>query len=133
MGCLWVRVEGGMPVGEGCCCSPRGALLCTEFSAFHSQISCGSTHSLLLTKSGGVYSWGTNAHGQLGQRGVIEVSCFRLIPTFSRRRAVTVVCGNEYSAALDDSGHLWAWGRADGGQVCAYLCVCMSVCVSSCM
>ena len=37
------------------------------------QISCGSFHSLLLTADGGVYSWGSNVHGQLGHPQVPEM------------------------------------------------------------
>lgn len=30
---------------------------------------------------------------------------------------VAVGAGGEFSAALDDGGHLWSWGAADRGQL----------------
>jgi len=36
-------------------------------------VSCGSFHSLLLTVSGSVYSWGSNIHGQLGHQHTAEL------------------------------------------------------------
>ena len=88
----------------------------SPFHAFIPQISSGSTHSLLMTKSGGVYSWGTNVHGQLGQQSVQEQAYFRKIPKL-RNKVTSIACGNEFSCALDITGQLWVWGRADSGQV----------------
>ena len=37
------------------------------------EVRCGSAHSVLLTKKGQVYVWGSNSRGQLGMSHVSEL------------------------------------------------------------
>jgi len=37
------------------------------------QVECGNSHTLLLSRLGNVYSWGSNKHGQCGQGSSIEI------------------------------------------------------------
>lgn len=43
------------------------ALVDVEAEVNFKQVSCGSRHSVALTECGVVYTWGWNAHGQLGR------------------------------------------------------------------
>jgi alpha-tubulin suppressor-like RCC1 family protein len=110
------RHSSSAPSGSGDFLLPI-ALPETDIIGEVAQICSGSTHSLLMTKLGGVYSWGTNAHGQLGQLNVQEQAYFRKISKFGKKKIVTIACGNEFSCALDESGQLWVWGRSDCGQL----------------
>jgi alpha-tubulin suppressor-like RCC1 family protein len=80
-----------------------------------SQIQAGRAHSLGLTSTGIVYSWGRNSTGELGD-GTIT----------SRRSPVTVVgginwskiaTGSYFNIALATSGVLYAWGSGGQGQL----------------
>ncbi|CAI8053290.1 Ultraviolet-B receptor UVR8 [Geodia barretti] len=81
------------------------------------QISCGSFHSLLLTADGGVYSWGSNVHGQLGHPQVPEMQNPSKVGQFDNRKIVAVGAGDEFSLAVDESFQPWGWGRAEHGQL----------------
>lgn len=82
-------------------------------------VSCGHHHSLALSKSGYVYSWGHNAFGQLG------IGCrdrFRNIPIRVRVIAEDILvskvaCGQNHSLILSTEGMVYAFGRNNFGQV----------------
>eukprot|EP00798_Chlamydomonas_sp_ICE-L_P014653 gene14653-20687_t len=59
------------------------------------RVAAGACHSLGLTKSGHVHSW-----GQLWPVGIVQVSC-----------------GENHSAALSIDGRVFTWGRGKYGQL----------------
>ena len=71
---------------------------------------CGFGHSIVLTQSGCVYSWGWNRDGQLGigdcdnrpspQRVVVQGDSM-----------VHVACGGGHSAIVSTAGELYTFGR----------------------
>ena len=85
------------------------------------ELSCGSWHSLALSEYGDVYSWGWNEHGQLGhstEANTPVVPLPKLISTAEDDlNFVSVGCGSRHSAAVTDSGSLYAWGWNGYGQV----------------
>ena len=80
------------------------------------DIQCGNVAALFLMDDGTVYSCGYNDYGQQGFPGAGEiVSKPTLIPALER--ITQVACGFGQCLALDEDGHVWAWGRNSNGQV----------------
>ncbi|XP_050097648.1 probable E3 ubiquitin-protein ligase HERC4 isoform X1 [Anopheles aquasalis] len=82
------------------------------------QACCGTAHSLALTNWGQVYSWGSNAVGQLGQetdttRQIVP----RLIRSIAAKQVVQIAAGHYHCLALTNSGELYAWGSNAYGQL----------------
>ena len=87
-----------------------------------SAVSAGRTHSLALTQSG-VWSWGANTQGQLGDGSAVPPSTSLeardrrqpyLIPStqpgMSDGSVFAIAAGGNHSLALFDDGRLLAWG-----------------------
>ena len=88
-----------------------------------SQVSGGDAFSLALGSDGALYSWGSNAKGQLGigSAGSKDNSALRDTPTRVTApqgvRFIAVSAGGLHSLALDSSGQAWAWGMDGSGQL----------------
>jgi len=87
------------------------------------QSACfGSTHALLLTRDGAVWSFGYNEAFQLGWPEALGSSVLRFGLQKPRRpldldgRAVGVAAGDSHSVILYDDGRLVAWGANSAGQ-----------------
>jgi hypothetical protein len=80
-----------------------------------SIITCGATHSLALTKSGRVFSWGNNKFGQLGFNDCDMYNKPRLIDL--SEQITKICCGENHSLLLSKAGKLYSFGRNDCGQV----------------
>ena len=78
-------------------------------------VSAGHYHSLALTTDGGVWAWGDNYWGQLGD-GTLWTSG-RRTPYQVMSGAKAVAAGGWHSLALKTDGTLWAWGRNSWGQI----------------
>jgi alpha-tubulin suppressor-like RCC1 family protein len=81
------------------------------------DISAGAFHSLAVTRSGAVYSWGANTNGQLGT-GTTQPSpsAVRLVALPDRDSVVAVAGAGFHSLALTRSGRVYAWGDNRIGQ-----------------
>ena len=73
------------------------------------SVACGYTHTLAVTKTGDVWSWGSGSNGCLG----LPDHNTRLVPTrVSHKGTVTtVVAGVENSAVITNKGLVHTWGR----------------------
>jgi alpha-tubulin suppressor-like RCC1 family protein len=84
------------------------------------DISCGVSHSLVLTNCGDVYTWGRNDWGQIGN-SIGYCNRDQLIPIkvngFNNERVVMISCGWYYSMALTECGNVYSWGYNDCGQL----------------
>ncbi len=76
------------------------------------SIAVGQDHVLALTRQGGVYAWGRNHHGQLGDGTTVDRAAPVLVPVPD---AAQVAAGNACSAVLTASGAALIWGRAAPG------------------
>ncbi|MGO8672144.1 MAG: choice-of-anchor tandem repeat GloVer-containing protein, partial [Capsulimonadaceae bacterium] len=80
-----------------------------------------SYHNLALDSSGHVWAWGDNTYGELGINSTapssfpVEVEGPSGVGYLSSITAIAA--GDLYSLALDSSGHVWAWGDNDYGQL----------------
>ena len=67
---------------------------------FVSQITCGWSHSVALTSTGRVYTWGNGDHGKLGHGSGRKVSVPNIVEKLKDHRVIRVASYNEHTAAL---------------------------------
>ena len=79
------------------------------------RISAGAWHSLLLGSDGGVWAWGDNTHGQLGDGTTLSRSTPARVPGLTG--VVAVAAGDHFSLALRSDGTVRAWGDNGAGQL----------------
>ncbi|XP_055530268.1 probable E3 ubiquitin-protein ligase HERC4 isoform X2 [Wyeomyia smithii] len=82
------------------------------------QVRSGSAHSLALTNWGQLFSWGSNAVGQLGHDS--DQSSFstpRMVKSIATKTIVQIAAGQMHCLALTNSGELYAWGANGYGQL----------------
>lgn len=80
------------------------------------DIACGNVAALFLMKDGSVYTCGANNYGQQGQGN--NVSVVKLPVMIPGLEHITkIACGFGQCLALDEDGHVWAWGRNSNGQI----------------
>eukprot|EP01138_Halocafeteria_seosinensis_P004648 gb/GECG01004754.1/.p1 GENE.gb/GECG01004754.1/~~gb/GECG01004754.1/.p1 ORF type:complete len:1565 (+),score=234.06 gb/GECG01004754.1/:1-4695(+) len=94
------------------------------------QIAAGNHHSVALTDTGGVYTWGRNYSGELGlshpgkdAQQTEKDSLFgcRIGPQFVQGlrdiQVRKVCCGGRHTVALTSEGDVYCWGESTSGQV----------------
>ncbi|XP_037538558.1 probable E3 ubiquitin-protein ligase HERC4 [Nematolebias whitei] len=82
------------------------------------QVSCGSQHTVALTKDGQVYTWGRDSRGQLGLgRRKSGAESPQHLWSLSSIPVVRISARWEQSFALSVSGGVFGWGRNDRGQL----------------
>lgn len=102
----------GRPLDQ---CSEQGApqtLLGPPYAA--AKVALGWHHAVLLDTQGGVWTVGSNRHGQLGpcdEGGLLPKALF------GSRHIVDVACGSEHCLAVDEEGCVWAWGWGEHGML----------------
>ncbi|CAI2385454.1 unnamed protein product [Moneuplotes crassus] len=83
-----------------------------------SEISCGWQHTLAVTVSGYLYSWGLNMNGQLGLGDFKD----RNIPTLVEKSLSSPVdkvsAGHSHSAMIDNNSQLYTWGANPDSRLC---------------
>lgn len=87
------------------------------------KVAAGRAHTLVMTESGSIFSLGNNAYGQCG-RTVMENEEYlgselihRLNPeTFNNQRIKEIVCGQDHSMFVTESGSVYACGWGADGQ-----------------
>jgi len=83
------------------------------------QIDCGDFHSLALTDTGEVFSWGEGTYGQLGHGPAVTIytTPLALGPPLKGLNIIQIACGSNHSAALADTGQLFTWGHGANGRL----------------
>jgi len=79
-------------------------------------VEAGNNHSIALSYSGTVYTWGNNEFGQLGNgtTGSYQTTPI-LIQNFSYIKAISA--GKDHSVALKTDGNIWTWGFNENGEL----------------
>lgn len=80
------------------------------------KIVCGSRFSLILSKEGSLFSHGRGDDGQLGYNTNIQTHP-RVIPAFLDKKIVNIATRGSHALAVTSEGDVYAWGRADDGQL----------------
>ncbi|XP_021794125.1 E3 ISG15--protein ligase HERC5 isoform X3 [Papio anubis] len=81
------------------------------------QISAGEAHSMALSMSGNVYSWGKNEFGQLGLGHTESKDSPSLIEALDNQKVEFLACGGSHSALLTQDGLLFTFGAGKHGQL----------------
>ncbi|KAH9520637.1 RCC1 and BTB domain-containing protein 1 [Dermatophagoides farinae] len=86
------------------------------------DLACGLHHSLLLTVTNHLYSFGSNLTGSVGngttfhQLKPIQLTDFTQTQSFGGVDFVDIACGGWHSAAVNLKGELFVWGWNQTGQ-----------------
>jgi alpha-tubulin suppressor-like RCC1 family protein len=80
-------------------------------------VRAGCTFSLALAKSGRVLAWGQNSTGELGNGGSTDRHrpAYVKLPPGTRVKAISA--GQSFGLALTASGHVFAWGFNESGEL----------------
>ena len=73
------------------------------------QITCGSDHTVALTKKGEVFTWGLNNNGQLGHGDRKPRTVPTKVAGLDWLVITQISCGYQHTAALTGKGELLTW------------------------
>ncbi|KAL0272513.1 UNVERIFIED_CONTAM: hypothetical protein PYX00_005450 [Menopon gallinae] len=79
------------------------------------QVACGVNHTVMITRSGEVYSCGNNDYGQLGHNK--NRTKPEKIEGLEAYRICRVSCGANHTLAFNEWGQLFGWGSDAQGQI----------------
>ena len=80
-------------------------------------VASGHYHTLALTHSGKVLSWGSGSWGKLGLNSDANVKAPRVIASLQSSTVEFISCGAHHSVAITATGDVWTWGKGLRGQL----------------
>ncbi|PKA66099.1 Ultraviolet-B receptor UVR8 [Apostasia shenzhenica] len=80
------------------------------------QAIAGPGHSIAVTSSGAVYSFGSNSSGQLGHGTLEEESRPRIIKSLQGIRIIQAAVGAGRTMLISDAGRVYAFGKDSFGE-----------------
>ncbi len=82
-----------------------------------SQIAVGVAHTLALTETGRIYSWGANTFSQLGHNSTAHVDRPRLVASLRSLPSpvAAVRCGSYVSVVITVDARVFSWGCGNKG------------------
>lgn len=99
-------------VGDGTTIDRRSPVAVDGVPSTFVAVAQGLAHTLALTSTGTVWSWGENGFGQLGRS---SGSAPAVIPGLSN--IVEIAAAADFSMARDNLGRIWTWGADYRGQL----------------
>lgn len=87
------------------------------------QVAAGHSHSVALSLTGNVYTWGNNDHGQCGFDDDTAAAIWWPVlapvggPSTTRYDVIAVSAGDQHTMALGKDGRVWTWGGNASGQL----------------
>ncbi|KAJ8316665.1 hypothetical protein KUTeg_005784, partial [Tegillarca granosa] len=79
-------------------------------------VSCGGSHTVVLSESGKVYTFGDGSNGQLGHNTKILHSESPHQLSF-KHKVTHISCGENHTAIITDRGHLFTFGDGRHGKL----------------
>jgi alpha-tubulin suppressor-like RCC1 family protein len=80
------------------------------------QVAAGERHSMALTRTGELYSWGTGNSGQLGHGDKEDVAVPRVVDGINGS-VMEISGGESYSLVTTAEGSVLSFGTGDGGRL----------------
>eukprot|EP01034_Spumella_vulgaris_P023931 gene23931-30215_t len=105
----------GIPLPNKACDVTRPKRIDSLFSESIVQVAASKHHSLALTVSGSVFSWGHGRSGRLGHGN--EITQPEPVRIRSLLRVMHISCAANHSAAVTSDGALFTWGSDRFGQL----------------
>ncbi|XP_064507956.1 probable E3 ubiquitin-protein ligase HERC3 isoform X1 [Pseudopipra pipra] len=82
------------------------------------QIACGGQHAMALSRGGELFTWGQNAHGQLGLGSQATfIPQAQLVERLKGIPLAQIAAGGAHSTTVSLSGAVYSWGKNDFGQL----------------
>eukprot|EP00051_Salpingoeca_urceolata_P019316 m.280386 g.280386 ORF g.280386 m.280386 type:complete len:516 (-) comp19399_c4_seq3:152-1699(-) len=81
------------------------------------QVSAGLVHSAILTEEGDVFTWGNNAHGQLGHASTSDAEQPTHVTALDSQKVVALSAGSLHTACICLSGDVYTWGCGARGRL----------------
>ena len=83
------------------------------------KIEAGANHSIAMARDGSLWSWGLNAHGQVGSGATStrEARAVRVSVQGDIRYIKSITLGNNYTTVVDVNGNVWSWGSNLAGAL----------------
>ena len=90
------------------------------------MVSCGGDHTVALTETGKLLSFGQSTNGQLGL-GIRTLetstplqisSLYSDLNTGSNSKIVQISCGENHTSAVSNNGQLFTFGDGRHGKLC---------------
>lgn len=83
------------------------------------RLACGNNHSIVLTTTGEVYSWGCNQYGQLGLGDKLNYYNHtpQLITLLLNKQIISIKCGSDFNVVKSSDNTIYIWGRNNCGQL----------------
>ena len=102
-------------LGDGTTTTPILSPKLIGTSTNWTYVSCGQNHSMAINSSGELWTWGSNAQGQLGDGTNNDTLSPKRIGTATNW--ISISAGANHSLAINSSGQLYAWGYNGVGQL----------------
>jgi alpha-tubulin suppressor-like RCC1 family protein len=79
------------------------------------DVQAGAAHSIALKYDGTVWTWGSNAYGQLGNG--LTTDSDTPVQVKNLANVIAIAAGYYHNLALKSDGTVWAWGQNTFGQL----------------
>eukprot|EP00026_Physarum_polycephalum_P007365 Phypoly_transcript_07424.p1 GENE.Phypoly_transcript_07424~~Phypoly_transcript_07424.p1 ORF type:complete len:336 (+),score=27.28 Phypoly_transcript_07424:109-1116(+) len=84
-------------------------------SMFIEKVTCGRSHTLVITEKGSIFGFGHNMCGQLGDKSTDDARLPKMAALPQGVRAARISCGYYHSICLSVEGTVYSWGyNAEG-------------------
>ena len=110
----WLAVLAGLLGIAGCIEEPRPAPSCGIDDRL-AQLAIGRDHACARLDNGGVWCWGQNDQGQIGDPSLIDSST--PVQVMGLSEVAEVAVGQDHSCARLESGAVRCWGSGSDGQL----------------
>ncbi|XP_012527820.1 probable E3 ubiquitin-protein ligase HERC4 isoform X2 [Monomorium pharaonis] len=109
--------DGQLGLGSDACAEIKPKRITSLNAIPIAFVACGGYHTVVISKSGAIFSWGRNTFGQLGlnDRKVRKLPC--QLRTLRNAKVCYAACGEEFTVFLTMDGGVFTCGAGMYGQL----------------